>query len=199
MECKLIYRIILIYFFVTKTLSPKKFPQLFGFLIFGDPFQKKLIKKLHFSFSQNQNTFPKPRFLKFCRKVAVFFYIIKPYNYRKAEIYKDIYDQNLVEYDREKSRFALLTGLRPVFRWADRYKKIPAIFWIFDFRRSLPKKLVKKLHFSFLQKQNTFPKPRFLKFCRKVAEKLREFTQNHILMRFVNIRYRIEFLIFAII
>ena len=48
----------------------KKFPQLFQKMIFRDPFQKKLIKKLHFSFSQNQNTFPKSRFLKFCRKVA---------------------------------------------------------------------------------------------------------------------------------
>ena len=136
MECKLIYRIILIYLFVTKTLPPKKFPQFFGFLIFGDPFQKKLIKKLHFSFLQKQNTFSKPRFLRFCRKVAEklqkscgnslfdniktkWIDILDGFDNIKTkwiDIITKIYNIFGGSCNSEKSRFALLTGLRPVFR-----------------------------------------------------------------------------------
>jgi hypothetical protein len=59
-----------------------------------------------------------------------------------------------------------------------RQKKIPAIFRKLIFRDLFQKKIVKKLHFSFLQNQNTFPKPIFLKFCRKVAEKLQKSCGN---------------------
>ena len=58
-------------------------------------------------------------------------------------------------------------------------QKIPATFWIFDFQRSLPKKIRQKTPLFIFTKSKHFPQIQIFeilqKSCRKVAEKLQEF------------------------
>ena len=57
-------------------------------------------------------------------------------------------------------------------------QKIPATFWIFDFQRSLPKKIRQKTPLFIFTKTKHFPQIQIFeilqKSCRKVAEKLQK-------------------------